>query len=62
MESATDVEGMKSSPLLWAGTVLNLMVGMCWIVCLVGWIGWELKFSGWRDFEIDIDALSSVLV
>ena len=36
LESATDEDGMKSFPLLCAGTVLNLMVGMCWIVCLVG--------------------------
>ena len=43
IESATEVEGEKCSSLEYAGSMLNLMVGMCWILCLAG--GWVVVRS-----------------
>ena len=50
IESATEVEGEKCSSLEYTGLMLNLMVGMCWILCLVGGLSCCEKFSGCSFF------------
>ena len=58
IESATEAKEEKCSSLEYAGLMLNLMVGMCCMMCLVRGLGCCEKFSGCSFFEIDIVSLS----
>ena len=58
MESATVVEGEKSSALAYACLMLILTVGTCCIVYLLGWVGCVLQFSGCNNLEIEMVLLS----